>query len=66
MTPTQLKTWEEEHKQLMAEFRRRGGKVQKIPTGFMSGSSELSMKEQNERIYAAKRGRASAKRRVAA
>ena len=65
MTPTERKQWQAEHARLMAEFRKRGGKVQKIPSGVGQDSSGLSMKEQNERIYAAKRGRASAKRRVA-
>ena len=62
MTPTERKQWQIEHSRLMAEFRKRGGKIQRIPSGVLRDSSGLSMKEQNERIYAAKRGRASAKR----
>ena len=50
MTPTQLKTWEEEHKQLMAEFLAKGGQIQQIPTGVLASTGE-ARKFNNDGIF---------------
>jgi len=45
MTPTQLKAWEEEHKQLMAEFLARGGKIEKVPAAWERPEEEAVEEE---------------------